>query len=138
MAGVVVFQDISERVRGERLLASQRDVMAMIARGEPLADTLAEIVTAYERLSDRGGRASILHTSADGRRLKHGAAPSMPALYNEAVNGLEIGPSAGSCGTAAYRRKAVVVRDTQRDQLWANFRELAAEHRLRSCWSTPV
>ncbi len=138
VAGVVVFQDISERVRGERLLASQRDVMAMIARGEPLADTLAEIVTAYERLSDRGGRASILLTSADGRRLRHGAAPSLPALYNEAVNGLEIGPSAGSCGTAAYRRQAVVVSDTQRDQLWADFRELAAEHRLRSCWSTPV
>ena len=138
VAGVAVFQDISERVRGERLLASQRDVMAMIAQGQPLADTLAEIVMAYERLSDRGGRASILLTSADGRRLEHGAAPSLPAPYNQAIDGLEIGPSAGSCGTAAYRRQAVVVRDTQRDPLWADFRELAAEHRLRSCWSTPV
>ena len=138
VAGVVVFEDISERVRGERLLASQRDVMAMIAQGQPLADTLAEIVTAYERLSDRGGRASILLTSADRRRLEHGAAPSLPASYNEAIDGLEIGPSVGSCGTAAYRRQAVVVRDTQRDPLWADFRELAAEHRLRSCWSTPV
>jgi PAS domain S-box-containing protein len=89
VAGVVVFQDISERVRGERLLASQRDVMAMIAQGEPLADTLAEIVAAYERLSDRGGRASIQLTSADGRRLEH------------------VG-------------------------------ELGAEHRLGSCWSTPI
>ncbi|MGP0034358.1 MAG: PP2C family protein-serine/threonine phosphatase [Solirubrobacteraceae bacterium] len=112
--------------------------MAMIAQGQPLADTLAEIVTAYERLSDRGGRASILLTSADRRRLEHGAAPSLPAPYNEAIDGLEIGPSVGSCGTAAYRRQAVVVRDTQRDPLWADFRELAAEHRLRSCWSTPV
>ncbi|HEY4825181.1 MAG TPA: SpoIIE family protein phosphatase [Solirubrobacteraceae bacterium] len=138
VAGVVVFQDISERVRGERLLASQRDVMAMIARGEPLRDTLAEIVAAYERLSDRGGRASIQLTSADGRRLEHGAAPSLPASFNEAVHGLKIGPRVGSCGTAAYRRQVVVVSDTQRDPLWADFRELVAEHRLRSCWSTPV
>jgi PAS domain S-box-containing protein len=138
VAGVVVFQDISERVRGERLLASQRDVMAMIARGEPLADTLAEIVTAYERLSDRGGRASVLLMSADRRRLEHGAAPSLPAPCNEAIDGIEIGPSVGSCGTAAYRRQAVVVSDTQLDPLWADFRGLAAEYRLRSCWSTPV
>ena len=66
VAGVVVFQDVSERVRGERLLASQRDIMAMIARGEPLADTLAEIVTAYERLSDR--RRTSLDPAHERRR----------------------------------------------------------------------
>ena len=138
VAGVVVFQDISQRVRGERLLASQRDVMAMIARGEALDDTLAEIVTAYERLSDRGGRASILLTTADGSRIKHGAAPSLPAPYNQSIDGLAIGPYVGSCGTAAYRRETVIVTDTQSDPLWADFRELAHEHGLRACWSTPV
>jgi PAS domain-containing protein len=49
VAGVAIFQDISARVRAERLLASQRDVLAMIARGEPLAATLAEISATYER-----------------------------------------------------------------------------------------
>ncbi len=132
VAGVVVFQDISQRVRGERLLASQRDVMAMIARGEALDDTLAEIVTAYERLSDRGGRASILLTTADGSRIKHGAAPSLPAPYNQSIDGLAIGPYVGSCGTAAYRRETVIVTDTQSDPLWADFRELAHEDVVRA------
>ncbi|HTW11329.1 MAG TPA: SpoIIE family protein phosphatase [Solirubrobacteraceae bacterium] len=138
VAGVVVFQDISRRVQGERLLASQRDVMAMIAAGAPLAETLTALVTAFEKLSNRAGRASIMLAGSDGTRLLHGAAPSLPEAYNRAIDGIPIGPGVGSCGTAAHRRETVVVTDTQTDPLWADFRELAAEHGLRACWSTPV
>jgi PAS domain S-box-containing protein len=138
VAGVVVFEDVTDRVRTERLLASQRDVMAMIAQRAPLERTLTEIVQTVERLSDRGGLASILLASADGRRLNHGAAPGLPAAYNTAIDGIEIGPTVGSCGTAAYRCETVVVTDTQTDPLWADFAELAAEHGLRACWSTPI
>ena len=37
VGGVLVFQDVSERVRTERLLAAQRDVLALIANGVSLA-----------------------------------------------------------------------------------------------------
>src|SRR5262249_44767400 len=49
-----------------------------------------------------------------------------------------IGPSAGSCGTAAYRGEQVIVSDIVTDPLWADYRELAVAHSLRACWSTPV
>ena len=49
-----------------------------------------------------------------------------------------IGPEAGSCGTAAYRREAVIVADITTDPLWEDYRDLAAAHGLRSCWSTPI
>ena len=47
-------------------------------------------------------------------------------------------PRSGSCGTAAYRREAVFVSDVMTDPLWAEFKDLAAAHGLRSCWSTPI
>ncbi|HET9125305.1 MAG TPA: SpoIIE family protein phosphatase [Solirubrobacteraceae bacterium] len=137
-AGVVVFQDISDRVLNERLLVAQRDVVTMIARAEPLPRTLEEIVAAAERLSDSGGLVSILLVSSDGRHLNHGIAPSLPVAYNEAIDGIEIGEGVGSCGTAAARRESVVVSDIQTDPLWADFRELAREHGLAACWSTPI
>ena len=73
-----------------------------------------------------------------GDRLRHGGAPSLPKAYINAIDGAVIGPSAGSCGTAAYRGEQVIVEDIATDPLWAAYRDLALPHSLRSCWSTPV
>jgi diguanylate cyclase (GGDEF)-like protein len=58
--------------------------------------------------------------------------------YVKAINGVRIGPKVGSCGTAVYRREAVIVSDIMHDPLWEDFRELAGAHGYRSCWSTPI
>src|SRR6202007_2448701 len=71
-------------------------------------------------------------------RLRHGAGPSLPTKYAEAIDGAVIGPSVGSCGTAAYRAEPVIVSDIATDPLWADFRDLASAHELRACWSTPI
>ena len=81
---------------------------------------------------------SILLLDADGTTLRHGAAPSLPMEYSRAVDGIQIGPCAGSCGTAAYRKQSVVVSDIATDPLWASCRQLALPHGLRACWSTPI
>jgi PAS domain S-box-containing protein len=80
--------------------------------------------------------ASIL--LADGDHLRHGCAPSLPKAYTDAINGMVIGPSAGSCGTAAYRGEPVIVEDIATDPLWAGYRDLALPHSLRACWSSPA
>jgi len=67
-----------------------------------------------------------------------GAAPSLPAEYNAAIDGAEIGACAGSCGTAAYLGAAVFVSDIATDPLWADYKEIALPHGLRACWSTPI
>lgn len=82
--------------------------------------------------------ASVLLVDDDGTHLQHGAAPSLPDFYNEAIDGVEIGPCVGSCGTAAHRREQVIVDDITTDPLWVDFRDLAAEAGVRACWSTPV
>jgi PAS domain S-box-containing protein len=129
--------DITEQKRVEELLAGQNRILEMIARGRPLTDTLDGLARFIESQSD-GMLCSILLLDEDGRHLRHGAAPSLPEAYNGAIHGLAIGPNAGSCGTAAYRREPVVVTDTHEDPLWADYRQLATAYELRSCWSTPI
>ena len=80
---------------------------------------------------------SVLLVDETGSRLRHGATPRLPDT-SKAIDGLRIGPKVGSCGTAAYRREAVVVADIMTDPLWEDYKGLAAEHGLRSCWSTPI
>jgi len=95
-------------------------------------------VRTIEERSVHGALASILLLDAAGLRLRHGAAPSLPESYNRAIDGLIIGAAAGSCGTAAQRRRAVIVTDIATDPLWEGYRELALQHDLRACWSAPI
>jgi PAS domain S-box-containing protein len=109
----------------------------MIAASAPLADVLTSLVLLMEGQAD-GLRCSILLLSNDGKHVWHGAAPNLPETYVKAVNGAQIGPRNGSCGTAMYLRKPVVVTDVLTDPLWADYRNLAETSGLRACWSTPI
>ena len=113
-------------------------IRKMIESGAPLHKTLDELVRVVETTSPAGVLASILILDPDGRHLRHGAAPSLPEPYNAAIDGIEIGPEVGSCGTAAFHDKTVVVYDIANDPLWANFKDLALKYHLRACWSTPI
>src|SRR5436305_3441854 len=70
--------------------------------------------------------------------IEHGAAPDLPKVYVQSVNGAPIGPRNGSCGTAMYTRQPVVVTDVLTDPLWEDYRDLAEKSGLRACWSTPI
>ena len=129
--------DVTDRKRAEALLAGEKRLLEMIARGDALALILEAVCRLVEELVT-GSLSSILLLDPNGSRLRHGAAPSLPISYTEAIDGVVIGPSVGSCGTAAYRAKQVVVSDIATDPLWANFRDLALAHGLRACWSTPM
>jgi PAS domain S-box-containing protein len=85
-----------------------------------------------------GMLSSILLLDDDGIHVRHAAAPSLPERYVRAIDGLAIGPAAGSCGTAAYRREPVIVEDIATDPLWEAYRDSALPHGLRACWSTPI
>jgi signal transduction histidine kinase len=129
--------DLTERKRDELLLAGEKRLLEMIARGESRAVILDALCRLVEELA-AGSRSSILLLDRNANCLRHGAAPSLPASYIEAIDGIVIGPSVGSCGTAAYRGQPVVVCDIATDPLWADFRDLALGYGLRACWSTPI
>ena len=144
----VVWRDIIRRKEAERELSTSREaedafragqgrVLEMIAQGATLADVLASLVTLIEAQSE-GMICSVLQLSEDGKHIRHGAAPRLPEIYVQAVNGAPIGPKNGSCGTAMYRGQPVIVTDMLTDPLWEDYREFAKLSGLRACWSTPI
>jgi signal transduction histidine kinase len=119
------------------LLERQTEVLEMIARAAPLDEVLTGILASLEHLMP-GARCSVLLLDRERGTLHHGAAPSLPETYVGAIDGMAIGPAAGSCGTAASLNVAVVATDVRSDPRWAGYREIAAAAGLRSCWSTPI
>src|SRR5258707_2109666 len=129
--------DIDDRKRTEALLAGENQILEMVATGRPLAVILDGLCSLVDRLCDKS-LASILLMDPNGRCLRRSAGPSFPEAFMAAVDGVEIGPCVGSCGTAAYRKEQVIVSDIATDPLWADYRELALASGLRSGWSTPI
>lgn len=121
----------------EAFREGQSQVLEMIAAGAPLGKILTALVLLIEAQSP-GMLCSILLLSADGNHIRHGAAPSLSEEYVKGIDGAPIGPKNGSCGTAMYRGKPVVVTDIWEDPLWEDYRGLAAASGLRACWSTPI
>ena len=129
-------QNVTEDKRSEAVRNAHNKVLELAIGDSPLEKTLSELISIVEDSSRTGVLGSIL--LLDGNHLRHGAAPSLPEAYCDAIDGAEIGPCVGSCGTAAYLGAAVFVNDIAVDPLWADFRELAMSHGLRACWSTPI
>lgn len=118
------------------VLDRQTKVMEELASGTSRSAVLDSIVVALEELMPPS-RCSILLLDHQGV-LRHESAPDLPAAYSAAIDGLVPGPLAGSCGTAVHLGEVVTAVDVQTDPRWEQFRDLAAEHGLRACWSTPI
>ncbi|PZR50470.1 bifunctional diguanylate cyclase/phosphodiesterase [Paraburkholderia fungorum] len=123
--------------RAEGVLASERTVLRLITRNTPLPELLDEVCRRAEALLGEGAVCSILLLDADGVRARVGGAPSLPAHFSAAIDGVAIGPGAGSCGTAMFERRMVTVENIETDPLWDDFRHLALPLGLRACWSVP-
>lgn len=130
--------DVTDDKRSEMLRVAHAKVLGLAIGDSPLEQTLNELIRIVESTSSTGVLGSILLLDIDNKSLRHGAAPSLPRAYCEAIDGTEIGACVGSCGTAAFLGAAVYVSDIANDPLWADFKELALEHGLRACWSIPI
>ena len=121
----------------EQFLSEQEQVREMIATNAPLREILSKLVLMIE------GQApdmlcSILLLSEDGNHVRHAVAPSLPESYVKVIDGSPIGPKHGSCGTAMFRGKPVIVSDILSDPLWDDYRQYATAIGVRACWSTPI
>ena len=134
-----ILRDISERKRSEALLAGEKQLLEMIATGAPLKQIVNALCLIIEEQRS-GTLASVLLLNPDGVHLDLIAGPSLPNEWVRQMEKLPIGPCAGSCGTAAYRRSPVIVSDIETDPLWdvPEHRASALNHGLRASWSNPV
>ena len=118
------------------LLHTQNRILQIIARGWPLQEILDQLCLHIEQLSE-GALCSILLMNDHGRSLRSAAGPSLSPEYLEALDGLRVGRCAGSCGSAAFLGRPVIVTDVAEDPQWEDFRDVAAQFDIGACWSAP-
>ncbi|WP_169833594.1 putative bifunctional diguanylate cyclase/phosphodiesterase [Methylobrevis pamukkalensis] len=119
-----------------RLRDIQQTVLEAVAMSMPLRDIMDMLCRRIEDLAPRVA-VSVLSVDETGH-LRPLAGPRLPDAYHSAIDGIQIGPMAGSCGTAAWRGEPVEVTDIATDPLWAGGRALALPLGLRACWSSPI
>jgi len=130
-------REVIARKKIANRLLSRNTILEMMATQPSLTKVLNTINMMIEQ-DNPGAKSSILLLDQEGKHLLNASAPSLPAAYNEAIHGAAIGPNAGSCGTAAYRKELVIVEDISTDPLWADYKDLAIAHGLYACWSMPI
>src|SRR5882672_8592411 len=123
--------------RAEALLAAEKRTLEMIASGACLADILERLCEAVDAQASNI-KSAVMLMDADGMHLRTAAGPRLAKGWIEAITALEIGPTVGSCGSAAFLKHRVIVSDIATDPLWANYRELALGYGLRAAWSQPL
>src|SRR5260221_4318427 len=123
--------------RAEALLAAEKRTLEMIANGASLVDILERLCDTVDAQASNI-KSAVMLMDTDGVHLRPAAAPRLPKGWVEAITPLKIGPTVGSCGSAAFMKERVIVSDIATDPLWANRRDLALSYGLRTAWSQPL
>ncbi len=130
-------KEVVEREKAEQLLIHKNEILDLIALNIPLNEIFDRLLLNYESVHpDYYGSISLMNQ--DGTHLDLESAPSLPKLYKLAVKKIPVGPHVGSCGSAAFHKKSVIVSDISTDPLWVDYKTIALKFNLNSCWSIPV
>ena len=134
-----VSTDITDLKHANIQQMTHSEVMTQIVKRAPLKSTLELLIKNIEGLNfSTKAKCSILLIDETGQHLVHGAAPSLPDFYNDAVDGIKIGDRVGSCGTAAFTKKRVIIEDVSTHPFWVDIAHHAKKAGLGSCWSEPI
>lgn len=128
--------NITEEAQRKQIQDMQNHVLEILARG---ADDKAVLSTLFDYIEhfvpDMLCSVMLLE---DGKFLRNHYSPRLPQSFVDEIDGIEIGPKVGSCGTAAHTGRRVIVSDTFADTLWHSYRHSAKHYGLRACWSEPI
>jgi PAS domain S-box-containing protein len=130
-------RDQEKLERSSRVIEEERRVLELIAKGASLKEVLDALTAAIERMAS-GCFCTVLLLDEDGKRLREGSGGGLPPAYMQGVNGLEIGPEVGACGSAAYRNETTVIEDIANDDRFGAAKGFVMSFGLRACWSVPI
>jgi PAS domain S-box-containing protein len=135
----VLLTDIDDRKRAEAQLAGEKKLLEMVASSCPLTDVLTAMCNFVEDTS-ADCHCGVYLIDWSGPKFRIGAVPSLPATFNDPIDGLTVSPQVGPCGVAALKKTQVIASDLESDPLWQSsaIRPLALAHGIRSHWSTPI
>jgi PAS domain S-box-containing protein len=132
------FKEVTLRKKQEALLALEKKVLELnTAKRMSLQNLLNFFLKGIQKIFP-GMYCMVLTLDEDGLSVRLLSAPGLPTIYAHAIDGIPIGPNAGSSCTAMYRKETVIVSDIATDPLWVDYRDLALQFGLRACWSIPV
>ena len=129
--------EVLERKKAEQLLIQKNKILDLIVLNTPINKIFERLLLNFESIHPNYfGTLSLMNE--DGLHLDLVSAPSLPKAYNEAVKRVAIGEKVGSCGTAAFIKKPIIVSDISKSKLWIDYKDIALKHNLKSCWSLPI
>jgi hypothetical protein len=108
--------------RRPSMQAVQCEVLEAIASSQHL-NQVADLLCRRIEMVAPSTVCSILAVDVEGR-LRQRAAANLPTAYAQAIDGVEIGPNVGSCGSAAYRGVTVGTLDISADPKLEHIKEM--------------
>jgi two-component system, sensor histidine kinase and response regulator len=131
-------RDQEKLERSSRVIEEERRVLELIAKGASLKEVLNALTAAIERMAP-DCYCTVLLLDEEGKRLWEGSGGGLPPAYMQGVNGLEIGPEVGACGSAACRNETTIIEDIANDRRFLGpARGFVLSFGLRACWSVPI
>ena len=134
----VVDVDISDHKHDEALLAGEKKLLEMVARGDSRADVLKSLCQLVEHTLE-GCYCSVILVNESGTRMEHGAAPRLPGSFVAANIGQPVHGDAGPCPMAVCLNQQVIAANLETEARWENgWSAMAMSYGIRACWSTPI
>jgi diguanylate cyclase (GGDEF)-like protein/PAS domain S-box-containing protein len=129
--------DITDRKRGELIAIGERRVFEKIASHAHLSVALEAITEVVDKVCPESSSAiSLLNQQTQTFQIA--TSPGLPPEFRAAMDGTPVGARNGSCAAAVYLGRQVIVADIGKDALWEQRRDVALQHGLRACWSSPI
>jgi PAS domain S-box-containing protein len=132
-----VQNDITKKVKEEKLKEQTRKILELIVQDKHLKTIGNKIVEALEAYF-KDCVASILLLDTEYKTLHKLVAPNLPQSFSNYIEGVTVGPKLGSCGTAAFLRKEIIVTNIPTHILWEDYKKTGVENGLKACWSFPI
>lgn len=122
----------------ESLLREENQLLAAVASGMPLDDSLRHLIGFMESQTD-DLMASIMIRDRECSCLRLGAATGLSQAFREAINCIPIAADSPPCGIAAFDDSTVVVADIASDSRCSDkVRELTNKEGIRAGWIVPI
>jgi len=133
-----ISMDFEDRRRSEALLAGEKRLLEMVARGKAMVEILEALCQLAEAMAD-GCYCSIVLVDPSGAHLEHGATPSLPVNFVAAINGQPVDADSSPSAAAAYLNTQVIADLTSETRWSASaWCSMVLAQGLTACWATPI
>ena len=116
---------------------SQSRIMRMLVNGRPLNEVLGAIVTSGFH-ADKKANLCLCLLNHEGTRFSQVISANLPVFYTEFIKKMEVVDQLSPCSSAVEHGKPVVVTHIQASSYPEEFKEIAFNADLVTCWSYPV